>query len=39
MSSQNIDRAVELVQRAIDEDVKQNYAEAFKQYQNALDYL
>jgi hypothetical protein len=27
------------VQRAIDEDTKQNYAEAYKQYQNALDYF
>lgn len=32
-------RAIEIVQRAIDEDVKQNYAEAYKQYQNALDYF
>ncbi|KAF7319728.1 AAA-domain-containing protein [Mycena kentingensis (nom. inval.)] len=35
----NLDRAIEIVQRAIDEDVKQNYAEAYKQYQNALDYF
>jgi len=37
--SNNLDRAIELVQRAIDEDVKQNYQEAYKQYQNALDYF
>jgi vacuolar protein-sorting-associated protein 4 len=28
-----------MVQRAIDEDTKQNYAEAYKQYQNSLDYF
>jgi len=27
------------VQVAIDEDKKQNYPEAYKQYQNALDYF
>jgi hypothetical protein len=32
-------RAIELVQVAIDEDKKQNYPEAYKQYQNALDYF
>ena len=32
-------RAIEIVQRAIDEDLKQNYAEAYKQYQNSLDYF
>jgi hypothetical protein len=32
-------RAIEMVQRAIDEDNKQNYAEAYRQYQNALDYF
>ncbi|CAK5279769.1 unnamed protein product [Mycena citricolor] len=37
--SSNLDRAIEIVQRAIDEDVKQNYAEAYKQYQNSLDYF
>ncbi|KAL6305600.1 AAA-domain-containing protein [Sparassis latifolia] len=37
--STNLDRAIELVQRAIEEDTKQNYAEAYKQYQNALDYF
>ncbi|KAJ7836399.1 P-loop containing nucleoside triphosphate hydrolase protein [Mycena olivaceomarginata] len=35
----NLDRAIEIVQRAIEEDVKQNYAEAYKQYQNSLDYF
>ncbi|KAF8531021.1 AAA-domain-containing protein [Gautieria morchelliformis] len=34
-----LDRAIEMVQRAIDEDVNQNYAEAYKQYQNSLDYF
>ncbi|EGO19433.1 hypothetical protein SERLADRAFT_442915 [Serpula lacrymans var. lacrymans S7.9] len=38
-SSTTLDKAIELVQRAIEEDVKQNYAEASKQYQNALDYF
>ncbi|KAF9235868.1 Stractural insight into the interaction between Escrt-Iii and Vps4, partial [Melanogaster broomeanus] len=32
-------KAIEIVQRAIDEDVKQNYLEAYKQYMNALDYF
>lgn len=35
----NLDRAIEIVQRAIDEDIKQNYAEAYKQYMNSLDYF
>ncbi|KAL5534508.1 VPS4 [Sanghuangporus baumii] len=35
----NLDRAIEIVQRAIDEDVNQNYQEASKLYQNALDYF
>jgi hypothetical protein len=34
-----LQRAIEFVQKAIDEDVKQNYEEAYKGYQNALDYL
>ncbi|EJD55263.1 katanin p60 ATPase domain-containing protein [Auricularia subglabra TFB-10046 SS5] len=38
-SSSSLDRAIEIVQRAIDEDVKQNYAEAYKQYNNSLDYF
>ena len=32
-------RAVEIVQKAIDDDKKQNYQEAYRQYQNALDYF
>ncbi|KAF8169928.1 hypothetical protein BJ912DRAFT_933539 [Pholiota molesta] len=40
MSSTNsLDRAIELVRTAIDEDTKQNYSEALKNYQNALDYF
>ncbi|KAF9235871.1 P-loop containing nucleoside triphosphate hydrolase protein [Melanogaster broomeanus] len=40
MSSQsNLDKAIEIVQRAIDEDVKQNYAESYRQYMNSLDYF
>lgn len=35
----HLQRAIEMVQRAIDEDVNQNYPEAYKQYQNALDYF
>ncbi|KAF8525207.1 AAA-domain-containing protein [Hysterangium stoloniferum] len=34
-----LDRAMAMVQRAIDEDVNQNYEEAYKQYQNSLDYF
>ncbi|PFH48218.1 hypothetical protein AMATHDRAFT_66050 [Amanita thiersii Skay4041] len=34
-----LDKAIEIVQRAIDEDTKQRYAEAYKLYQNALDYF
>ncbi|KAG8937243.1 Vacuolar protein sorting-associated protein 4 [Tulasnella sp. 419] len=34
-----LDRAIEIVQKAIDEDVNQNYAEAYRQYQNSLDYF
>ncbi|CAG8687038.1 16351_t:CDS:2, partial [Acaulospora colombiana] len=30
---------IEIVQKAIEEDVNQNYPEAYKQYQNALDYF
>ena len=33
------ERAIDIVQRAIEEDTKQNYPEAYKQYQNALDYF
>ena len=32
-------RAIQLVSVAIEEDNKQNYAEAYKQYSNALDYF
>ncbi|ORX35572.1 putative ATPase [Kockovaella imperatae] len=40
MSNSNfLDKAIALVQKAIDEDVKQNYTEAYKQYQDALDYF
>ncbi|KAJ3828937.1 P-loop containing nucleoside triphosphate hydrolase protein [Lentinula raphanica] len=38
-NSNSIDRAVELVQKAIDEDIKQNYDVAYKQYMNSLDYF
>ncbi|KAG9127947.1 Vacuolar protein sorting-associated protein 4 [Ceratobasidium sp. 392] len=38
-NSNFLDRAIELVQKAIEEDVNQNYPEAYKQYQNALDYF
>lgn len=34
-----LQRAIELVQKAIDEDVKHNYPEAYKYYQNSLDYF
>ncbi|KDQ52995.1 hypothetical protein JAAARDRAFT_39707 [Jaapia argillacea MUCL 33604] len=39
MSTNSLDRAIDLVQRAIDDDIKGNYEEAYKQYQNALDYF
>ncbi|OAX40493.1 AAA-domain-containing protein [Rhizopogon vinicolor AM-OR11-026] len=40
MSSQgSLDKAIELVKGAIDDDEKQNYHEAYKQYMNALDYF
>lgn len=32
-------KAIGIVQRAIEEDTKQNYPEAYKQYSNALDYF
>ncbi|KAJ3751258.1 P-loop containing nucleoside triphosphate hydrolase protein [Lentinula detonsa] len=38
-NSNSLDRAIELVQKAIDEDVKQNYDVAYKQYMNSLDYF
>jgi vacuolar protein-sorting-associated protein 4 len=38
-NTNNLDRAITIVQKAIDEDIKHNYAEAYKNYQNALDYF
>ncbi|KAF5312666.1 hypothetical protein D9619_003634 [Psilocybe cf. subviscida] len=38
-NTNNLDRAIEIVQKAIDEDTKHNYAEAYKYYQNSLDYF
>ncbi|KAK0446540.1 P-loop containing nucleoside triphosphate hydrolase protein [Desarmillaria tabescens] len=38
-NANSLDRAIEIVQKAIDEDVKQNYNEAYKQYSNSLDYF
>ncbi|KAJ1310288.1 hypothetical protein OPQ81_007028 [Rhizoctonia solani] len=38
-NSNFLDRAIELVQKAIEEDVNQNYQEAYNQYKNALDYF
>ncbi|KAI9462736.1 P-loop containing nucleoside triphosphate hydrolase protein [Boletus coccyginus] len=35
----NLDKAIEIVQRAIEDDVNQNYAESYKQYMNSLDYF
>ncbi|OSD05693.1 AAA-domain-containing protein [Trametes coccinea BRFM310] len=37
--SHNLDRAIEIVQRAIEEDKANNYEEAYKLYSNALDYF
>ncbi|KAJ3501528.1 hypothetical protein NLJ89_g9297 [Agrocybe chaxingu] len=34
-----VQKAIEIVQKAIDEDTKHNYAEAYKHYQNSLDYF
>ena len=34
-----LQRAIELAQKAIDEDVKQNYLEAYKCYKNSLNYF
>ncbi|KIJ59844.1 hypothetical protein HYDPIDRAFT_32836 [Hydnomerulius pinastri MD-312] len=40
MSDQtNLNKAIEIVQRAIEEDTKQNYPESYKQYMNSLDYF
>lgn len=38
-STNDEQKAIGIVQKAIDEDVKQNYAEAYKLYQDALDYF
>ncbi|KAL7411502.1 ATPase [Mrakia frigida] len=38
-NSNFLDKAIEIVQKAIDADVKQEYEEAYKQYQNSLDYF
>ncbi|KAG7450913.1 AAA-domain-containing protein [Guyanagaster necrorhizus] len=38
-NASSLDRAIEIVQKAVDEDVKQNYNEAYKQYSNSLDYF
>ncbi|KAH6905822.1 katanin p60 ATPase domain-containing protein [Coprinopsis sp. MPI-PUGE-AT-0042] len=38
-SNSNLDRAIQIVQKAIDEDNKSNYAEACKLYQHSLDYF
>ncbi|KAF8736095.1 hypothetical protein AX14_000891 [Amanita brunnescens Koide BX004] len=34
-----LDKAIEIVQRAIEEDTNHNYAEAYKLYRNSLDYF
>ncbi|KAF8341721.1 P-loop containing nucleoside triphosphate hydrolase protein [Amanita rubescens] len=34
-----LDKAIEIVQRAIEEDTNRNYAEAYKLYRNSLDYF
>ncbi|KAJ3508274.1 hypothetical protein NMY22_g16666 [Coprinellus aureogranulatus] len=39
MSSSSLDKAIQIVQQAIDNDNKGNYAEAYKLYQNALDFF
>ncbi|KAJ8088827.1 Vacuolar protein sorting-associated protein 4 [Marasmius tenuissimus] len=38
-NSTSLDRAIEIVQKAIDEDVQQHYSEAYKLYMNSLDYF
>jgi vacuolar protein-sorting-associated protein 4 len=35
----DLKRAIELVKGAIEDDEKQNYLEAYKQYMNSLDYF
>jgi vacuolar protein-sorting-associated protein 4 len=37
--SNTLQKAIDIVQRAIDEDSKENWPEAYKQYNNALDYF
>ncbi|THH07933.1 hypothetical protein EW145_g3046 [Phellinidium pouzarii] len=39
MAPNNLDRAIEIVQRAIDEDTNQNFSEASKHYKNSIDYF
>ena len=34
-----IQKAIEIVQRAIEEDTNHNYSEAYKLYRNSLDYF
>ncbi|KIJ62101.1 hypothetical protein HYDPIDRAFT_42140 [Hydnomerulius pinastri MD-312] len=34
-----VDKAIEFAKQAIEEDIKQNYRESYKQYMNALDYF
>ncbi|KIK66000.1 hypothetical protein GYMLUDRAFT_218784 [Collybiopsis luxurians FD-317 M1] len=38
-NSTSLDRAVEIVQKAIDEDIQQHYDVAYKLYMNSLDYF
>jgi hypothetical protein len=38
-ANRTVQRAIELVKLAIVEDEKHNYADAYKNYQNALDYF
>ncbi|CAO1620459.1 unnamed protein product [Sympodiomycopsis kandeliae] len=38
-NSNFLDKAIDIVKQAIDEDTKQNYQEAYKLYQNSLDYF
>ena len=38
-NSNFLDKAIEVVKQAIEEDTKANYQEAYNQYQNALDYF
>ncbi|KAF5339320.1 hypothetical protein D9611_009896 [Ephemerocybe angulata] len=38
-NSTSLNKAIEIVQQAIDDDNKGNYADAYRQYQNALDFF